>query len=140
MLFASIIPTFLEYRKKKRVRMHTDWTTKTFQLYGRYYDKARSRTIKYSGYRSWFGETVMAAAGVISGLLGIGSGALKVIAMDWGMGLPIKVTTATSNFMIGVTAVAGSVIYWDLGYIQPFLLAPVVLEILQDLLWIEDTE
>jgi uncharacterized membrane protein YfcA len=50
----------------------------------------------------------MFAAGVVSGLLGIGSGALKVIAMDWAMNLPIKVSATTSNFMIGVTAVAAT--------------------------------
>jgi uncharacterized membrane protein YfcA len=64
-------------------------------------------------------------AGMISGLLGIGSGALKVIGMDWAMNLPMKVTvtTTTSNFMIGVTAATGSSIYWYLGYIQPGLAA-----------------
>ena len=72
----------------------------------------------------------MGIAGVISGLLGIGSGILKVIGMDLGMKLPIKVTTSTSNFMIGVTAATGSAIYWALGYIQPFLIAPIVVGIL----------
>jgi uncharacterized membrane protein YfcA len=72
----------------------------------------------------------MAVAGLISGLLGIGSGALKVIGMDWGMKLPIKVTTSTSNFMIGVTAAASSAVYWSLGYIQPLLIAPIIIGIL----------
>ncbi len=129
-LLSSLVPTFIEYKKKRRSRMNVDWTTKTFQLEGRYYDRARGRTIRYSGFRWWFGEAVMGIAGIMSGLLGIGSGVLKVIAMDWGMKLPMKVTTSTSNFMIGVTAAAGSAVYWALGYIQPFLLAPVVLGIL----------
>jgi uncharacterized membrane protein YfcA len=76
--------------------------------------------VEYCGVRWWLGELIMFAAGVVSGLLGIGSGALKVVAMDWAMNLPIKVSTATGNFMIDVTAAAGSSIYWSLGYIQPF--------------------
>ncbi|MDE1860784.1 MAG: sulfite exporter TauE/SafE family protein [Candidatus Micrarchaeota archaeon] len=129
-LLTSLIPTFIEYKKRRRSRMNIDWTTKTFQLGGRYYDKARKRMIRYSGFRWWFGEAVMSVAGITSGLLGIGSGVLKVIAMDWGMKLPMKVTTSTSNFMIGVTAAAGGAVYWALGYIQPFLLAPVVIGVL----------
>ena len=62
-------------------------------------------------------------AGFISGLLGIGSGALKVLGMDWAMNLPMKVSTTTSNFMIGVTASTGSSLYWYFGYIQPMLAA-----------------
>ena len=61
----------------------------------------------------------MAIAGVLSGLLGIGSGAFKVLAMDRAMGLPFKVSTSTSNFMIGVTAVASAGVYLALGYIEP---------------------
>lgn len=129
-LLTSTVPTFIEYRKKRKSRINVDWSTKAFQLEGKYYDRARGRTIKYSGFRWPLGEAVMGVAGIISGLLGIGSGALKVISMDWGMKLPMKVTTSTSNFMIGVTAAAGSAIYWALGYIQPFLLAPIVLGIL----------
>ncbi len=129
-LLASLYPTFREYRKTYRKRKNRDWSTDLFQLSGSYYDKAKKRVIRYSGYRWWFGEAVMGAAGLISGLLGIGSGALKVIGMDWGMKLPMKVTTATSNFMIGVTAATGSAIYWALGYIQPFVVAPVVIGIL----------
>ncbi len=129
-LLISLYPTFIEFRKVHRRRMHRDWSTGFFQLSGSYYDRAKKRVIRYSGYRWWFGEAVMGVAGVISGLLGIGSGALKVIGMDWGMKLPMKVTTATSNFMIGVTAATGSAIYWVLGYIQPFIVAPVVIGIL----------
>ena len=72
----------------------------------------------------------MLAAGIVSGLLGIGSGALKVIGMDWAMRLPFKVSTATSNFMIGVTAVAGSGAYLAAGYIKPAIVAPTVVGIL----------
>ncbi len=129
-LILSLYPTFIEYRKTYRKRINKDWSTEVFQLSGSYYDKAKKRVIRYSGYRWWFGEAIMGIAGLISGLLGIGSGVLKVMSMDWGMKLPMKVTTATSNFMIGVTAATGSAIYWALGYIQPFVVAPVVIGIL----------
>ena len=66
---------------------------------------------------------IMFFAGFISGLLGIGSGALKVLAMDWGMNLPMKVSTTTSNFMIGVTAATSGSLYWFFGYISPFIAA-----------------
>ncbi|HEV2490497.1 MAG TPA: sulfite exporter TauE/SafE family protein [Candidatus Acidoferrales bacterium] len=69
-------------------------------------------------------------AGVISGLLGIGSGALKVLAMDQAMEIPFKVSTATSNFMIGVTAAASAGIYFQRGYIDPGLAMPVMLGVL----------
>lgn len=73
---------------------------------------------------------LMGLAGTLSGLLGIGSGAVKVVAMDWAMGLPFKVSTTTSNFMIGVTAAAGTGIYLRNGYIQPGLAMPVMLGVL----------
>jgi uncharacterized membrane protein YfcA len=76
------------------------------------------------------GFVLMFAAGIVSGLLGIGSGALKVLAMDQVMKLPFKVSTATSNFMIGVTAAASAGIYWNRGYIDPGLAMPVMLGVL----------
>ncbi|MEI6034178.1 MAG: sulfite exporter TauE/SafE family protein [Verrucomicrobiae bacterium] len=76
------------------------------------------------------GFLVMWVAGVLSGLLGIGSGAFKVIAMDQIMRLPFKVTTATSNFMIGVTAAASVGIYLKKGYLDPALVGPVALGVL----------
>lgn len=76
------------------------------------------------------GFALMYVAGVLSALLGIGSGALKVLAMDRAMGLPFKVSTTTSNFMIGVTAAAGAGIYLHRGYIEPGLAFPVMLGVL----------
>ena len=72
----------------------------------------------------------MLVAGALSGLLGIGSGALKVIAMDRIMRLPFKVSTTTSNFMIGVTAAASAGVYLNRGYIDPGLSMPVMLGVL----------
>ena len=76
------------------------------------------------------GFGLMFVAGVLSGLLGIGSGALKVLALDQAMRLPFKVSTTTSNFMIGVTAAASAGIYLGRGYIDPGLALPVMLGVL----------
>jgi len=76
------------------------------------------------------GFALMTVAGGLSGLLGIGSGALKVLAMDRVMRIPFKVSTTTSNFMIGVTAAASAGVYLQRGYIDPGLAMPVVLGIL----------
>lgn len=76
------------------------------------------------------GFSVMLVAGVLSGLLGIGSGAFKVLAMDQAMRLPFKVATTTSNFMIGVTAAASAGVYLARGYIDPGLSMPVMLGVL----------
>jgi uncharacterized membrane protein YfcA len=76
------------------------------------------------------GFSLMFLAGILSGLLGIGSGALKVLAMDQIMHLPFKVSTTTSNFMIGVTAAASAGIYLSRGYIDPGTALPVMLGVL----------
>ena len=73
---------------------------------------------------------MMNVAGIISGLLGIGSGALKVIAMDHIMKVPFKVSTTTSNFMIGVTAAASAVVYLHRGQIDPGIAMPVCVGVL----------
>ena len=76
------------------------------------------------------GFSMMTVAGVVSGLLGIGSGALKVLAMDTTMKIPFKVSTTTSNFMIGVTAAASAVVYLQRGYMDPGIAFPVILGVL----------
>lgn len=80
----------------------------------------------YRVHRVRAGFGLMYGAGILSGLLGIGSGAVKVLAMDRAMGLPFKVSTTTSNFMIGVTAAASAGVYFHRGYIDPGLACPVV--------------
>jgi uncharacterized membrane protein YfcA len=85
---------------------------------------------EYHVQRVPLGFGLMAMAGTLSGLLGIGSGALKVLAMDRGMRLPFKVSSTTSNFMIGVTAAASAGIYFSRGYIDPGLAMPVMLGVL----------
>lgn len=84
----------------------------------------------YGVRRVPLGFLLMAGAGALSGLLGIGSGAVKVLAMDRAMGLPFKVSTTTSNFMIGVTAAASAGVFLARGYINPGLAMPVMLGVL----------
>jgi uncharacterized membrane protein YfcA len=84
----------------------------------------------YHVHRIPLGFGLMYVAGCLSGLLGIGSGALKVLAMDQAMRIPFKVSTTTSNFMIGVTAAASAGVYLHQGYIKPTLTMPVMLGVL----------
>ena len=98
------------------------------RLHGAYPASAGPK--EYAVEHAGTGFGLMFGAGVISGLLGIGSGALKVLAMDQVMRIPFKVSTATSNFMIGVTAAASAGIYWNRGYIDPGLAMPVMLGVL----------
>jgi uncharacterized membrane protein YfcA len=100
------------------------------QLHSSYYDEAAGHEVSYVVTRPGLGLALMYIAGAASGLLGIGSGALKVPAMDLAMHLPMKVSTATSNFMIGVTAAASAGLYFTRGQIDPFLAAPVAAGVL----------
>jgi uncharacterized membrane protein YfcA len=84
----------------------------------------------YNVYNVPTGFSIMFGAGALSGLLGIGSGALKVVAMDQAMKIPFKVSTTTSNFMIGVTAAASAGVYLSRGYVDPGLAMPVMLGVL----------
>src|SRR5207245_4407616 len=84
----------------------------------------------YNVQRVPTGFTLMFGAGALSGLLGIGSGAVKVLAMDQAMRIPFKVSTTTSNFMIGVTAAASAGVYLNRGYIDPGVAMPVMLGVL----------
>jgi uncharacterized membrane protein YfcA len=93
------------------------------------YPGSRGET-PYRVRRLPLGFGIMGIAGMLSGLLGIGSGAVKVLAMDLAMGLPFKVSTTTSNFMIGVTAAASAGVYLSRGYIDPAYALPVTLGVL----------
>lgn len=122
-------------RKRKETGFEGDFVRKAplsdyLRLHGSYYDEAEGREIVYRVVRARVGLVLMYIAGVVSGLLGIGSGALKVPAMDLAMRLPIKVSTATSNFMIGVTAAASAGVYFARGDIDPFIAAPVATGVL----------
>jgi uncharacterized membrane protein YfcA len=100
------------------------------RLESSYPDRGLGREVPYSARRIPLGFGLMWIAGVVSGLLGIGSGVLKVLAMDAAMRLPMKVSSATSNFMIGVTAAASAGIYLGRGDVDPQVAAPVALGVL----------
>ena len=99
------------------------------KMSGSFPDGANGRQ-NYQVARIPWGFATMFGAGTLSGLLGIGSGAVKVLAMDKIMRIPFKVSTTTSNFMIGVTAAASAGIYLTRGYIHPGLAFPVMLGVL----------
>jgi uncharacterized membrane protein YfcA len=95
-----------------------------------YYDTSLNQKVEYNVRGARYGLPLMFIAGAVSGLLGIGSGILKVPAMDIAMKLPLKVSTATSNLMIGVTAAASAGVYFIRGDINPFIAAPVAMGVL----------
>jgi len=101
-----------------------------FDLGGTYYDLRLQQEVKYRAAHVRAGFAAMFGAGLLSGLLGIGSGAFKVLAMDYIMRLPMKVSTATSNFMIGITAAASAGVYFSRGDIHPVIAAPVAVGVL----------
>jgi uncharacterized membrane protein YfcA len=107
---------------------HTGGLADRLRLEGEY--PTESGLKDYVAQRVPAGFSIMFLAGGLSGLLGIGSGAVKVLAMDQAMRLPFKVSTTTSNFMIGVTAAASAGIYISRGYIMPSLAMPVMLGVL----------
>ncbi|MGZ3915862.1 MAG: sulfite exporter TauE/SafE family protein [Flavisolibacter sp.] len=126
-----LVSAFLSLKKKIA---HTGVSGKSklarfFKLSGSYPEKDGA-LIPYTVRNVAGGFFMMSIAGILSGLLGIGSGALKVLAMDNIMRVPFKVSTTTSNFMIGVTAAASAVIYFQRGYIDPGLCMPVTLGVL----------
>lgn len=94
------------------------------------YPTPQGELVPYRLSRVFTGFSIMGVAGAISGILGIGAGIVKVIAMDTAMRVPFKVSTTTSNFMIGVTSAAGAVVYFQRGYIVPEVAAPVIVGVL----------
>lgn len=126
-----LISAFLTLKKKPAYLEQTETSrlAKYFKLSSTYPER-NGQLIHYTVRHVSGGFFMMIVAGILSGLLGIGSGALKVLAMDNIMRVPFKVSTTTSNFMIGVTAAASAVIYFQRGYIDPGLCMPVTLGVL----------
>ncbi len=129
-LLISLLPTVKKLGEELPANIHNDRLARLLRLQSSYPDRARGAVVAYEVTGVPLGFALMYVAGVVSGLLGIGSGALKVLAMDTGMRLPMKVSTATSNFMIGVTAAASAGIYFWRGYVTPSVAAPVALGVL----------
>jgi hypothetical protein len=122
-LLSSSIFFIIKNLRKKYYPSKPDDSTYFFNLFGKY--EENGKIIYYDGVRWIYGWVIMLFAGFVSGLLGIGSGILKVLGMDLIMNLPIKVSTTTSNFMIGVTADTSSILYFKAGYID-FILLPFI--------------
>ncbi|MDT6979791.1 sulfite exporter TauE/SafE family protein [Levilactobacillus zymae] len=123
------------YRKLRRGqevlhRVEPDKIATKLKLNGSYYDKAEMKDVDYQVENVPAGFSVMFGAGVASGLLGIGSGAFKVMAMDTFMKMPLKPSSSTSNLMMGVTAAASATVYFFNGSILPTIAVPMALGIL----------
>jgi uncharacterized protein len=126
-LLFSWVALFRQKNEGLRQEAHQDTFSRWLELEGSYFDRSIGQTIVYQGARAYLGGPLMFGAGLIAGLLGIGAGALKVLIHDLVMGLPPKVSTTTSNLIIGVTALAGTSVYLAAGMIDPGLAAPVIL-------------
>ncbi len=126
-LLGSWLALFVQRHIQEKSEVHQDRFSRWLELEGSYYDQATHKTISYKAVRAYFGAALMFGAGLVAGLLGIGAGALKVLIHDLVMGLPPKVSTTTSNLIIGVTALAGASVYLAAGLVEPGLIAPVIL-------------
>jgi len=129
-LVVSAAPFVLRLHEELPHGVTNDRWARALALAGSYPDRRLGREVSYAVTRVPAGFALMYLAGAISGLLGIGSGTFKVLAMDTAMRLPMKVSTTTSNFMIGVTAAASAGIYFQRGDINPLIAAPVALGVL----------
>jgi uncharacterized membrane protein YfcA len=108
-------------------QVRSDAIARRWRLEGSYYDRATGQTVDYRGQRAGRSLGIMFGAGLVAGMFGIGSGVFKVLALERSLGLPMKVATATSNFMIGVTAASASGVLLLAGYVNPVLAAPVAI-------------
>jgi uncharacterized membrane protein YfcA len=129
-LLFSALPMVRKVSQDVPANLTNDAWADKLRLASSYPERQLGKEVHYAVTGVPLGFILMLLAGAISGLLGIGSGALKVLAMDTGMKLPIKVSSATSNFMIGVTAAASAGIYFWRGEVLPFVAAPVALGVL----------
>ncbi len=129
-LLLSLLPMLRRLGEEIPSGVEPDWLARRLHLGGAYPDRVLGRVVAYEVTRVPVGFAMMFVAGMASALLGLGAGALKVLAMDWGMRMPMKVSTATSNFMIGVTAAASAGIYFWRGDVVPEIATPVMLGVL----------
>jgi uncharacterized membrane protein YfcA len=128
----GLVLMFTAIMQQRRTADHTGVVgselARKLKLYGTYPTKEGVQSYQLTHVCGGF--SIMVSAGILSGLLGIGSGVLKVLAMDGAMKVPFKVSTTTSNFMIGVTAVASAVVYIQRGYIEPGIAFPIMIGVL----------
>ncbi len=128
-LLVTVVPTLMKIGEDIPQSPELKGLSKRLGLNGAY-PETDGRMVEYNATRPVSGLAGTAVAGVLSGLLGIGGGGFKVLSMDLAMKLPMKVSTTTSNFMIGVTAAASAGIYFVRGDVNPLIVAPVALGIL----------
>ncbi|MCI4368163.1 MAG: sulfite exporter TauE/SafE family protein [Thermoplasmata archaeon] len=126
-LFATLPQAILHRRDELPTPRTPDETSARMNFSGSYHDARLGREVAYRAGPVRPSLFVMFSAGIISGMFGIGSGVLNVVALERWMGLPMKVATATSNFMIGVTVAAGASVLVVAGYVSPVLAATVAL-------------
>jgi len=129
-LIVSALPLIHKIGEELPQHIVSDRWALLLALPSSYPDERLHQVVDYGVTRVPLGFGLMYIAGALSGLLGIGSGSFKVLAMDSVMRLPMKVSTTTSNFMIGVTAAASAGIYFERGDIHPLVTAPVALGVL----------
>ena len=108
-------------------KVRQDRLAKYLDLSGVYYDASAKRNVQYLVTRAPEGSLISSVAGVVSGLLGVGGGIIKVSAMNIFMNVPMKAAVATSKFMIGVTAATGALLFFLAGLVDPYIIAPVAL-------------
>jgi uncharacterized membrane protein YfcA len=129
-LFISVAPTVLRIGEELPHGVTNDRWANRLRLASSYPDRRLGQEVPYQVTHTPPGFAMMYLAGLLSGLLGIGSGTFKVLALDTLMKLPLKVSTTTSNFMIGVTAAASAGVYFSRGDISPLIAAPVAVGVL----------
>lgn len=129
-LLFSVFPLLRKRNQELPQGVVNDSIANRLHLNSSYPELTTKEEIPYNVQGSLLALVIMYGAGILSGLLGIGAGAFKVLGMENAMRLPMKVSTTTSNFMIGVTAAASAGIYFVRGDVNPFIVAPVVLGIL----------
>lgn len=129
-LLLSLIPVLANIGEELPKDVHNDLLADKLRLNGSYYDHRLEREVEYqvTGIPAAFG--LMGVAGIVSGLLGIGAGVVKVLAHEICMKVPTKVSSATSNFMIGVTAASAAGVYLRRGVVLPYLVVPVAAAVL----------
>jgi len=127
LLVIIAISGFLRHHPAFVTEFHPDARSRRLGFRGDYHDAHLGHPIHYEAENTNSALGIMFGAGLVSGMFGIGSGVLKVFALDDALKLPIKVSTATSNFMIGVTACAGAGILLMAGYVNALIAAPMAI-------------
>jgi uncharacterized membrane protein YfcA len=128
-LIISLVPLVRKIGEEYPPKQELKGLAKKLNLRGSYLERD-GKNIDYNATNPGKSLAGMIIAGLVSGLLGIGGGTFKVLSMDLAMKLPMKVSTTTSNFMIGVTAAASAGIYFARGDVNPLIIAPLVLGVL----------